>query len=165
MPLTTWIVLLVPTAIVLAILIRALLNARRGAARAERSRSGPAHTEGPVVAAAADLPDDPLAFAEALAAGGRRREAMRALYGGAARRLVDAGAIRRMRTRTNAELLRDVRESASLAAPALAALTDAVRGRLVRSRRSGSRRHRVGEALVRRGRARRSPHRGGRGGG
>jgi hypothetical protein len=73
---------------------------------------------------AADLPDDPLEFAERLAAEGRRRDALRALYGGAARRLVETGAVRRMRTRTNAELLRDVRVVAPHVASALSALTE-----------------------------------------
>ncbi|MDO8846848.1 MAG: DUF4129 domain-containing protein [Coriobacteriia bacterium] len=66
----------------------------------------------PVVAAAEDLPPDALAYADRLAGAGRFREAVRALFGGAARTLVDVGAIARTKTRTNGELLNDVRTSA-----------------------------------------------------
>ena len=59
----------------------------------------------PVVAAAEGLPDDALAHADALAAAGEFREAVRALYGGAARSLVEAGAVRQTRTLTSGELL------------------------------------------------------------
>ncbi len=65
----------------------------------------------PVVAAAQDLPPDARAYAEALAAAGDERGAVRALFGGAARSLVDAGAIVQTRTRTNAELIADLTES------------------------------------------------------
>lgn len=73
--------------------------------------------DAPVIAAAEDLPPDALGYAERLAAAGRFREAVRALFGGAARTLVEAGVISRAKTRTNGELLADVHESA----PALAA--------------------------------------------
>lgn len=66
----------------------------------------------PVVAAAEDLPPDVLAHVEKLAAAGRFREAVRALFGGAARTLVDVGVIARTKTRTNGELLGDIRASA-----------------------------------------------------
>jgi hypothetical protein len=59
----------------------------------------------PVVAAAEGLPEDALAHADELAAEGRYREAVRALYGGAARLLVEAGAVRQTRTLTSGELL------------------------------------------------------------
>jgi hypothetical protein len=62
----------------------------------------------PVVAAEADLPADVLGYAETLAREGRFRDAVRALFGGAARRLADAGMLTRTRTRTNAELLAEV---------------------------------------------------------
>jgi hypothetical protein len=61
-----------------------------------------------VVSAAVGLPDDALAFADAEAGEGRHREAVRALFGGAARELVERGVVPRTRTRTNAELLGDV---------------------------------------------------------
>lgn len=61
-----------------------------------------------VVAAAEGLPADALAYADTLAAEGRFREAVRALFGGAARTLVDLGILRSTRTRTNAELLADL---------------------------------------------------------
>ncbi len=59
----------------------------------------------PVVAAAEGLPDDALAHADSLAAAGEYRQAVRALYGGAARSLVEAGAVRQTRTLTSGELL------------------------------------------------------------
>lgn len=88
--------------------------------RWRRGRTRKALDEGddiPVIAAAEDLPPDALGYAERLAAAGRFREAVRALFGGAARTLVEAGIISRAKTRTNGELLSDVHDSA----PALAA--------------------------------------------
>ena len=67
------------------------------------------HEAEPIVAAAEGLPDDVVGHADALAAGGSFREAVRALFGGAARTLVEAGVVRQTRTLTNAELLREVR--------------------------------------------------------
>jgi hypothetical protein len=61
-----------------------------------------------VVAAAEDLPPDALAYADGLAGVGRFRDATRALFGGAARTLVELGLLRMTRTRTNAELLADL---------------------------------------------------------
>lgn len=119
----TLVVLAIPAALAMIVLVRALMAWRRGTSAKESVRPGGA-PDGAVVTAGADLPDDPLEFAERLAAEGRRRDAVRALYGGAARRLVDTGAVRRMRTRTNAELLRDVRAVAPHAASALSALTE-----------------------------------------
>jgi hypothetical protein len=63
----------------------------------------------PIVSAAEGLPDDALGHAEGLAARGSYREAVRALFGGAARTLVETGVVRQTRTLTNAELLREVR--------------------------------------------------------
>ena len=59
----------------------------------------------PIVAAAEGLPDDVLGHADKLAEEGAYREAVRALYGGAARTLVEAGAVRQSRTLTAAELI------------------------------------------------------------
>jgi hypothetical protein len=66
----------------------------------------------PVIPAAEGLPADALTFAEDLAGQGRFREALRALFGGAARSLVERGLLRSTRTRTDGELLSDLRESA-----------------------------------------------------
>jgi hypothetical protein len=76
-----------------------------------------------VVAAAEGLPPDALAYAEQLAAEGRFREAVRALFGGAARTLVDLGLLRSTRTRTNAELLADLAPTAPPVLPPLADLS------------------------------------------
>jgi hypothetical protein len=62
----------------------------------------------PVVAVAEGLPDDVLAYADAAASENRYRDAVRALFGGAARSLGEHGVVSRTRTRTTAELLRDV---------------------------------------------------------
>jgi hypothetical protein len=59
----------------------------------------------PIVAAAEGLPDDALGHADELAEQGEYREAVRALYGGAARSLIEAAAIRQSRTLTAAELI------------------------------------------------------------
>jgi hypothetical protein len=74
-----------------------------------RRLAGAVLTDAPVVPAAEGLPGDVLAHAEREAAAGRYRDAVRALFGGAARSLVRAGVVQHTRTRTNAELLRDVR--------------------------------------------------------
>ncbi len=95
--------------------------------RASTSVSGrtPAASHGgvAVVAAAEALPADALAYAESLAAAGRFAEAVRALFGGAARSLAEAGLLTRTRTRTNAELLFDVAARAPSLARPLAALS------------------------------------------
>lgn len=100
----------VAVAVAAGLLVRLVmwLAARR------RMRSGALaeDEQAPVVAAAEDLPPDILAYADRLAGAGHFREAVRALFGGAARMLVDAGVIARTRTRTNGELLSDVRASA-----------------------------------------------------
>jgi hypothetical protein len=121
--LVTYVVLAIPAVLALFILVRALVAWRRSTRPTGRLRARSAAT-GPVVEAAADLPDDPLAYAARLAGEGRRREATRALFGGAARRLVETGVLRRMRTRTDSELLRDVRRALPAAVPALTDLTD-----------------------------------------
>jgi hypothetical protein len=78
---------------------------------------------GAVVAAAQDLPRDARGHAVSLAAIGDFRGAVRALFGGAARSLVDAGAIPQTRTRTNAELLADIADSRTVSS-ALAPLAE-----------------------------------------
>jgi hypothetical protein len=77
-----------------------------------------------VVSAAEGLPPDALGYAEQLAAEGRFREAVRALFGGAARTLVDLGLLRSTRTRTNAELLADLEPVAPPVLPPLTTLSD-----------------------------------------
>jgi len=76
----------------------------------------------PVVAAAEGLPDDALAFADGEAAAGRFREAVRALFGAAARELVERGVVSRTQTRTTRELLGDVESARPTVAPSLHAL-------------------------------------------
>lgn len=98
-----------------------------------RMRSVIARTDDPmdgssgdaVIAAAEGLPDDALAFADAEAAAGRYREAVRALFGGAARELVERGVVPRTRTRTDGELLADVALARPEALPPLAELCGA----------------------------------------
>jgi hypothetical protein len=79
----------------------------------------------PIVAAAEGLPADALAHADGLAAAGRYREAVRALYGGAARSLVDAGAVKQTRTLTSGELLAAAAPAIPRGKDALARLTSA----------------------------------------
>ncbi|MHB9002890.1 MAG: DUF4129 domain-containing protein [Coriobacteriia bacterium] len=97
------------TAFLLWVLVRAFLASRSGAARSPRGVG--ASSVGAIVTAAEGLPQDPLAFAEELAAGGDVRGALRALFGGAARTLTRAGVVRQTRTHTNGELLAQVRAS------------------------------------------------------
>ncbi|TDB37661.1 MAG: DUF4129 domain-containing protein [Actinobacteria bacterium] len=78
-----------------------------------------------VIAAAEGLPDDALAFADAEAAAGRYRDAVRALFGGAARELVERGIVPRTRTRTDGELLADVALARPTVLPPLSELCDA----------------------------------------
>lgn len=78
-----------------------------------------------VIAAAEGLPDDVLSFADAEAAAGRYREAVRALFGGAARELVERGVVPRTRTRTDGELLADVALARPETLPPLAELCGA----------------------------------------
>jgi hypothetical protein len=117
-------------AVMIAFAAVALWAAWRGAVswrRALARRDSAPAADGlgtPVVAAAEGLPDDVGAYVETLAAQGRFREAVRALFGGAARSLSERGLIGRTRTRTNAELLSDVAPAAPEVAPPLRALTD-----------------------------------------
>lgn len=66
----------------------------------------------PVVPAAEGLPPDILRYADSLAREGRFREAVRALFGGAALALVERGVVSQTRTRTNRELLGEVKPAA-----------------------------------------------------
>lgn len=104
------------------VLVRALLRARAATAAPETVRPA---APGPVVAAAEGLPADALAYADGLAASGQMREAVRALFGGAARALVEAGAVVQTRTRTDTELLAEVRANVPHAHGALAELANA----------------------------------------
>jgi hypothetical protein len=115
------VVIAVPVLLVAWVLVRARRRRRR--ANGESSVAGSPTSAAPVVAAAAGLPDDPLAYAELLASEGRHRDALRVLYGGAARHLVETGVVTRMRTRTDLEMLRDVRDAAPSLAPAFGRLT------------------------------------------
>jgi hypothetical protein len=105
----------------LAVLVRAILRARAGLI-APVSAVAPS-PDGPVVAAAQGLPPDARAFADELAAQGRHRDGVRALWGGAARLLVEAGIVRQARTRTNHELLREVEPAAPALGIPLASLS------------------------------------------
>lgn len=78
-----------------------------------------------IVAAAEGLPADALAHADMLAGESRFREALRALFGGAARALVERGLVRQSRTRTNSELLAEASVDAPDAVPPLGALSAA----------------------------------------
>jgi hypothetical protein len=116
-----WVVILALAALVAFLLVRAMARVRRSVAA--RDAAALALTS-PVVAAAEGLPDDILGHADSLAGEGRFRDAVRALFGGAARELVDRGLLRRTRTRTDAELLADVAPAAPAVTPPLRALTD-----------------------------------------
>ncbi|MCL4079397.1 DUF4129 domain-containing protein [Coriobacteriia bacterium Es71-Z0120] len=120
-------VALAVSALVAAWLVWRVLSSLRGGGRGRRRRRDAASALAgePVVDAARDLPNDALAFADAEAASGRFREAVRALFGGAARALVEHGAIPAAKTRTTAEILRDVAEHAPAAHRPLAALAAA----------------------------------------
>lgn len=102
-----WVLLAALTAFVLWVFVRAFLASRAGALRPAKGII--AAPVGAIVAAAEGLPDDPLAFAEERAALGDLRGAIRALFGGAARSLAQAGVVRQTRTHTNGELLAQVR--------------------------------------------------------
>ena len=121
---TLWTVLIVVLALVLAyVLFRFLVALRLALARADDEIALASEVGRPVVAAAEGLPPDALAYAEELAAAGEYRAAVRALFGGAARRLVEAGVLAQTRTRTDAELLAEVAPAAPRAHPALSLLT------------------------------------------
>lgn len=83
-----------------------------------RRIAGTSLLDAPAHAAAEGLPDDVAGYAAAAAAQGRHREAVRALFGGVARALVQAGVVAHARTRTTAELLADACAArSSLGAP------------------------------------------------
>ncbi|PKQ30102.1 MAG: hypothetical protein CVT60_01810, partial [Actinobacteria bacterium HGW-Actinobacteria-10] len=108
----TIVVLAMLTAFLLWVIARAFLASRAGAVTSPR---GVVEVPvGPIVTAAEGLPDDPLAFAEEIAARGDVRGALRALFGGAARLLAGAGIVRQTRTHTNGELLAQVRSGDAL---------------------------------------------------
>jgi hypothetical protein len=92
-----------------------------------RDRPGVAGSGSPVIEAAEGLPQDAGAFADTLAREGRYREALRALFGGAARTLGERGVLARTRsrTRTNAELLAEVGAAAPAVEVPLRGLSDA----------------------------------------
>lgn len=102
-----------------------LVIRRLRSSRVRGDASDAADVQGPVVAAAEGLPDDALAFADSEAAAGRSREAVRALFGGAARELVERGVVPRTRTRTTRELLGDVEQARPRVVPPLRALASA----------------------------------------
>lgn len=118
-----YVVVAIPIIAVIWILVVTVRGRRRRRTAALAPLDGVA--QGPVVAAAADLPSDPLEYALLLARDQQYRDAVRALYGGAARHLVEQGLVARMRTRTNREMLRDVRAAAPLLEEPFARLTDA----------------------------------------
>lgn len=100
--------------------IRVIVRLRSGIAR-----KGPhpvlANTPA-IVAAAEGLPDDALAHADELAASGQWRDAVRALFGGAAREITEAGYVIEAYRRTNGELLLEIRPTAPQVYEPLAAL-------------------------------------------
>lgn len=116
-----WLVV-IAIVLVLVVTLWRVVRRLRAELRGTPERPRPAEDGAPVVAAAEGLPADALAFAEELAAAGRFREAVRALFGGAARRLVERRVVAQTRTRTDAELLAEVVASPAVHAP-LSALT------------------------------------------
>jgi hypothetical protein len=107
------------------VVVRAIIRARSGIATRPGQAAMPPE---PVVPAAEGLPADARAHAASLAAQGRYRDAVRALFGGAARRLVEAGLVRQARTRTNGELLSEVRAVLTQAHVPLSALSSTFEG-------------------------------------
>lgn len=122
---TAWVVTSIVLAAFLAFVAWRVAVALRASVSRRRAAASLAEVGVPVVAAAEGLPDDALAYAEELAAAGRYREAVRALFGGAARALVEEGLIAQTRTRTDSELLAEVEPVAPSAHPPLALLTRA----------------------------------------
>ncbi|MDP2233725.1 MAG: DUF4129 domain-containing protein [Actinomycetota bacterium] len=118
---TVTIVVLVLLALGLIWMIfRIIVNLRRGTARRGTRPRLPSDIA--LIEAAQDLPEDALAHADALAQQGLWREAVRALFGGAARELVTAGYILEAHRRTNGELLLEIRPTAPMVYKPLAAL-------------------------------------------
>ena len=101
-------------------LLRVIVHLRAGTTR----RAGPSRraVDEAIVAAAEGLPADVLAHADTLAAGKHWRDAVRALFGGAARELVLAGYVIDAHRRTNGELLLEIRPAAPHVYEPLAAL-------------------------------------------
>lgn len=87
---------------------RALLRVRAGSQQQPPLPELPDPVDA-VIEAARDLPADALAYAEECAARGELREAVRALFGGAARELQEAGYVVEAHMRTNRELLLEIR--------------------------------------------------------
>lgn len=104
-------------------LYRLVVRLRAAFSSVDEPAPSPLDGSAPVVAAAEGLPPDALAYAEELAAMGRFREAVRALFGGAARRLVERGVVAQTRTRTDGELLAEVAAAAPRVHAPLAPLT------------------------------------------
>jgi hypothetical protein len=103
-----------------------LLSRAVRARRARREGAKPGEDDTPAIVPAAEgLPRDALSYADELARDGRFRDALRALFGGAAREIVRAGIVRQTRTLTNGELLRAVRPGSSTVHVPLAALAGA----------------------------------------
>lgn len=116
----TWALLALMAAALLWVLVRAVARLRAGVGR--RAPLGAVAGVDAIVAAAEGLPEDALAFADGLAAQERWRDAVRALFGGAARELVRAGYVIEAHRRTNGELLLEVLPAAPHAYEPLAAL-------------------------------------------
>ena len=102
-------------AVLAILLVRALVRALR--ARASSDPSVIAAVSGSEVRSPQDLPDDPLAAADLLAAEGSLTEAVQMLLRGATRMLRQAGRLRQTRSRTNGELLRQVASDPEVADP------------------------------------------------
>lgn len=116
-------ILLVLAAVLAWVVVVTVRSWRRSVSR--REAAAPPRAQAPVVEAAQGLPPDALAFAEDLARQGRFRDAVRALFGGAARSLAEAGLVTRARTRTNGELLSELSSAHPPLAGALAPLSGA----------------------------------------
>ncbi len=101
-------------------LVRVVMSLRSGTAR-KPARPRLASDE-VVVEAALGLPADALAHADELASREEWRDAVRALFGGAARSLVETGYIVETHRRTNGELLLEIRPAAPHVYEPLAAL-------------------------------------------
>jgi len=100
--------------------IRVIVHLRSGTAR---KGPRPVLVDAPAIVAAAEgLPDDALAHADELAGRGQWRDAVRALFGGAARELTEAGYVIEAYRRTNGELLLEIRPTAPRVYEPLAAL-------------------------------------------
>jgi len=118
------IVLLTLMALGLAwMLLRVVIQLRAGTAK--RAAAPRYADDAAIVAAAEGLPDDVLAHADSLAHAEQWRDAVRALFGGAARELVHAGYIIEAHRRTNGELLLEIKPAAPHVYEPLAALCGA----------------------------------------